>query len=248
MWPCHQHQRSARRHLAGELYESKSGLLRSGDSVAGTKGKSLQPQSVTYVLGTLCYPCVRAGPTLEWRRRRDSNPRDPFESNGFQDRRFQPLTHSSVSKYIVQLLLAGFCDNFDPCCCILVQDVTKLSPIPSSFATAVPFGIEICMRIAHGCNDSRMSEQLLDCHYIHAAIHQPGSERVTQRVPRHTLDSRLSACQSETRVEIDKRFSGFKVVENEFVLSAERPKLQNPARFRVYRNRPNFVRFIAQTQ
>src|SRR6266478_3701783 len=32
-----------------------------------------------------------------WRRRGDSNPRDPFESNGFQDRRFQPLTHSSVS-------------------------------------------------------------------------------------------------------------------------------------------------------
>jgi hypothetical protein len=34
-----------------------------------------------------------------WRRRRDLNPRDPFGSNGFQDRRFQPLTHSSVSKY-----------------------------------------------------------------------------------------------------------------------------------------------------
>jgi hypothetical protein len=32
----------------------------------------------------------------DWRRRRDSNPRDPFGSNGFQDRRFQPLTHSSV--------------------------------------------------------------------------------------------------------------------------------------------------------
>src|SRR5260370_30740088 len=31
-----------------------------------------------------------------WRRRRDLNPRDPFEPNGFQDRRFQPLTHSSV--------------------------------------------------------------------------------------------------------------------------------------------------------
>src|ERR1700738_4737451 len=31
----------------------------------------------------------------DWRRRRDSNPRDPFGSNGFQDRRFQPLTHSS---------------------------------------------------------------------------------------------------------------------------------------------------------
>ena len=33
---------------------------------------------------------------LFWRRRGDSNPRDPFEPNGFQDRRFQPLTHSSV--------------------------------------------------------------------------------------------------------------------------------------------------------
>jgi hypothetical protein len=32
-----------------------------------------------------------------WRRRRDSNPRDPFESNGFQDRRLQPLGHSSGS-------------------------------------------------------------------------------------------------------------------------------------------------------
>src|ERR1700691_3572192 len=31
-----------------------------------------------------------------WRRRRDSNPRDPFESNGFQDRRLQPLGHSSA--------------------------------------------------------------------------------------------------------------------------------------------------------
>ena len=31
-----------------------------------------------------------------WRRRRDSNPRDPFGPNGFQDRRFQPLTHSSA--------------------------------------------------------------------------------------------------------------------------------------------------------
>ena len=43
-----------------------------------------------------------------WRRRRDSNPRDPYGPNGFQDRRFQPLTHSSVSKYIVLQLWAGF--------------------------------------------------------------------------------------------------------------------------------------------
>src|ERR1700719_4382086 len=34
-----------------------------------------------------------------WRRRRDLNPRDPFRPNGFQDRRFQPLTHSSAFNY-----------------------------------------------------------------------------------------------------------------------------------------------------
>src|SRR5690242_13720666 len=43
--------------------------------------------------------CLRAAEALccevKWRRRRDLNPRDPFGSNGFQDRRFQPLTHSS---------------------------------------------------------------------------------------------------------------------------------------------------------
>src|ERR1035438_5670785 len=35
-------------------------------------------------------------PTKKWRRKRDSNPREPFDSNGFQDRRIQPLCHSSV--------------------------------------------------------------------------------------------------------------------------------------------------------
>ena len=58
-----------------------------------------------------------------WRRRRDSNPRGPFEPNGFQDRRFQPLTHSSVSKYNVRQLLVGFLVTFltpvAACWCIL---------------------------------------------------------------------------------------------------------------------------------
>src|ERR1700691_5311886 len=31
-----------------------------------------------------------------WRRERDSNPRYPFRHNGFQDRRYQPLTHPSA--------------------------------------------------------------------------------------------------------------------------------------------------------
>jgi hypothetical protein len=33
---------------------------------------------------------------INWRRKRDSNPRTSYPVNGFQDRRFQPLTHSSV--------------------------------------------------------------------------------------------------------------------------------------------------------
>src|SRR5208283_3126272 len=45
--------------------------------------------------------------STNWRRRRDSNPRDPFESNGFQDRRFQPLTHSSAFNSSVLFELAA---------------------------------------------------------------------------------------------------------------------------------------------
>src|SRR6185503_10379462 len=38
---------------------------------------------------------VQAFRRKTWRRKRDSNPRNPFEFNGFQDRRLQPLGHSS---------------------------------------------------------------------------------------------------------------------------------------------------------
>src|SRR6266849_11205212 len=43
-----------------------------------------------------------------WRRRGDSNPRDPFEPNGFQDRRFQPLTHPSVFDFNPLRRLEGY--------------------------------------------------------------------------------------------------------------------------------------------
>src|SRR5229473_7019827 len=39
-------------------------MLRSGDSGARTTRKSVRPKSVTHVLGTLCNPCLRAGPRL----------------------------------------------------------------------------------------------------------------------------------------------------------------------------------------
>ena len=53
------------------------------------------------------------GKEFFWRRRRDSNPRGPFEPNGFQDRRFQPLTHSSAFDYILQPRFAGFSRRAD---------------------------------------------------------------------------------------------------------------------------------------
>ncbi len=37
---------------------------------------------------------------LKTRRKRDSNPRDSFPPNGFQDRRLKPLGHSSAGKSI----------------------------------------------------------------------------------------------------------------------------------------------------
>ena len=90
-----------------------------------------------------------------------------------------------------------------------------------------PFGIEICALVTHGCNDSRKSEQSLNCHYIHAFIHQTGRESVTQLVPRNTFKPGLSACESMTRIQINKGISGFVVVENELVFSSKDPSLQN---------------------
>ena len=37
------------------------------------------------------------------------NPRDPFEPNGFQDRRIQPLCHSSAGKNSIKLGLYTNC-------------------------------------------------------------------------------------------------------------------------------------------
>ena len=34
------------------------------------------------------------------------------------------------------------------------------------------------MRVAHGYGDRRMSEQLLDCHYIRSTLQEPRSKRV----------------------------------------------------------------------
>jgi hypothetical protein len=38
-----------------------------------------------------------SGKSKGWRRGWDSNPRDPFGPNGFQDRRSQPLSYPSIA-------------------------------------------------------------------------------------------------------------------------------------------------------
>ena len=38
---------------------------------------------------------------MQWRRKRDSNPRASCPANGFQDRRFQPLTHPSAQNLAI---------------------------------------------------------------------------------------------------------------------------------------------------
>jgi hypothetical protein len=43
-----------------------------------------------------------------WRRKRDSNPRTSYPVNGFQDRRLQPLGHSSVLYLTRSMALAAF--------------------------------------------------------------------------------------------------------------------------------------------
>src|ERR1700677_1703862 len=67
-----------------------------------------------------CYPCLRyvvypmspGWTQTEWRRGWDSNPRDPFGPNGFQDRRSQPLSYPSVfSAAPVIVTYAAFDDN-----------------------------------------------------------------------------------------------------------------------------------------
>src|SRR6266700_7821165 len=47
----------------------------------------------------VCPTCASAECAAWWRRKRDSNPRASRPANGFQDRRFQPLTHSSGDYY-----------------------------------------------------------------------------------------------------------------------------------------------------
>src|SRR4030095_15341499 len=51
-----------RARLARDLHAVRFGLFRRRDVPAGTDRQSVRPESVTYVLGMNCHPCVRNGP------------------------------------------------------------------------------------------------------------------------------------------------------------------------------------------
>jgi hypothetical protein len=59
-----------------------------------------------------------------------------------------------------------------------------------------------------------MSEQLLDCHDIHASINQARCERVAQRMPGDIGNTCLPARKSEACFQVNKRLAGFMVVED----------------------------------
>jgi hypothetical protein len=74
-----------------------------------------------------------------WRRRRDLNPRDPFGSNGFQDRRFQPLTHSSVFNCNVFCELAASLLHSPPLLLHVGARCSRFVAVLASFPTATTF-------------------------------------------------------------------------------------------------------------
>jgi hypothetical protein len=71
-----------------------------------------------------------------WRRGRDSNPRDSFESNGFQDRRFQPLTHPSVSNFNT---FSGLATTLLPLLPHFVARCSRFMAVPASLPSAATF-------------------------------------------------------------------------------------------------------------
>ncbi len=55
------HQGSRRRHLARQLHALRSRLYRLGAENPAASRQPVRPEVVTHVLGTFCYPCLRAG-------------------------------------------------------------------------------------------------------------------------------------------------------------------------------------------
>src|ERR1700745_425681 len=59
------YQGGRRWHLAGDFYGLRSWLHRSGGKNSAASRQPFWPESVTYVSGTICHLCLRAGPLLK---------------------------------------------------------------------------------------------------------------------------------------------------------------------------------------
>jgi transposase-like protein len=60
-WPKARNQRGGRRHMARQLHEIRFRICRLGTKNVANHKQPVRREVVTYVLGTLCYRCVRAG-------------------------------------------------------------------------------------------------------------------------------------------------------------------------------------------
>src|SRR3981189_2159758 len=55
--------KKSKKVFRGQLYGVRSRLHRSGGKNSAASRQPFSPKSVTYVSGTICYLCVRAGPS-----------------------------------------------------------------------------------------------------------------------------------------------------------------------------------------
>ncbi len=72
-WAPRRHPGGRRRHLARQFYAVRSRVYRSGRENSAAPRKPLRAKSVTYVLGTICYLCLRSGQARVWLPIHDSN-------------------------------------------------------------------------------------------------------------------------------------------------------------------------------
>jgi integrase-like protein len=69
-------------HLARQLHALRSRIHRFGAEEPATPRQPVRPEVVTHVLGTFCYPCLRAGQLKYWSEWQDLNLRPPRRERG----------------------------------------------------------------------------------------------------------------------------------------------------------------------
>ncbi len=143
----------------------------------------------------------RANRSPRWRRRGDSNPRDPFGPNGFQDRRFQPLTHSSVFYSMLKQLLAGT-PLLGGCILVALSLVSirtprlhcRLQPLHRGNCVSVQaLDVNLTSRVHAAVTEDRLNRLV-----VHPEAMQVGCETAAERMPPTPL---LIAC-NENRFDV----------------------------------------------